>query len=395
MHTPTRVDTGWVRATSPTVVTGGYRQSVPERASVPGVLVYAELPEELDVPEWTVRHARGEVPDATPYGLHRLVAPGVSVGYRTPLRHRGLAVLGGKARGRLAGTELVAGVLAVRDPVRRGADVVLCMDERTGLPAALTPGGPPVVSGIAWLERPASVGRAHAAIARRALRRAAGLFTQSPGLAPCLAQAWDVSPDRVHEIRLGIDADFYAQAPWPEDSPGGGGVVASVGDDRMRDHGTLVAAITRLRADGVPARLELATTQPVRVPSDVGVLHARRMGAAMRAVYARAAVVAVALHPNTAGSGLTVALEAMATGRPVVITGNPGVEAYVRHGETGLLVPPHDPLALADAVGELLADPRRAEKLGRAGRTLVEHSFTSAHMAADLRHVLHTALTTT
>jgi glycosyltransferase involved in cell wall biosynthesis len=349
------------------------------------VRVYVEFPEELDVPAWSARYRRGEVPDLTPYGLHQLADAELTVDYRRPLRGATLGWLARKVRGRLGQTEVVAEALSMTLEQRRGADVLLCMDERTGLPAALTPNAPPVVSGLAWLESPRNLNRAHATLAGRALRRMAAVFTQTPGLAAELVAGWDLPPERVHEITLGIDADFYAQQLWPV----GSRVVASAGDDRLRDHATLIAAIRSLRADGIDATLELATTSPVDLPADLGTLHARRMGGAMRQVYRRSTVVAVALVPNKVGSGLTVVLEAMASGRPVVVTANPGMAGYVEHGVTGLLVPPEDPAALADAIGELLADPVRAMEMGRAGRAAVEARFTSRHMAEDLAGLLH------
>jgi glycosyltransferase involved in cell wall biosynthesis len=192
----------------------------------------------------------------------------------------------------------------------------------------------------------------------------------------------------VHEITLGIDADFYTQQPWPI-SARNTFVVASAGDDRLRDHATLVESIRLLRKAGTDATLELATTSPVELPEELGTLHARRMGGEMRQVYRRSTVVAVALAPNKVGSGLTVVLEAMASGRPVVVTANPGLDGYVEHGVTGLLVPPKDPAAMAQAIGELLADPVRARAMGRAGRAAVLARFTSRHMAADLAGLLH------
>jgi glycosyltransferase involved in cell wall biosynthesis len=352
------------------------------------VRVYVEFPEELDVPDWSARYRRGEVPDLTPYGLHRLADANLTVDYRSPLRGAALGWLARKVRGRLGQTEVVAEALGMARIGRRGADVLLCMDERTGIPAALTPNAPPVVSGLAWLESPHSLNRAHAKLAGRALRRMAAVFTQTPGLAPELVSGWDLAPERVHEITLGIDADFYAHQPWPI-SARGGFTVASAGDDRLRDHPTLVTAIRQLRAGGIDVTLELATTSPVELPGELGTLHARRMGGEMRHVYRRSTVVAVALAPNKVGSGLTVVLEAMASGRPVVVTANPGMSGYVEHGVTGLLVPPEDPAAMATAIGTLLADPLGARDMGLAGRAVVEARFTSRHMAADLADLLY------
>ena len=65
-------------------------------------------------------------------------------------------------------------------------------------------------------------------------------------------------------------------------------------------------------------------------------------------------------------------LEAFASGLPVVSTGTGDIAALVRDGETGLLVPPADPAALAKAVTSLLEDPERARVLASQARREVE-----------------------
>jgi starch synthase len=60
------------------------------------------------------------------------------------------------------------------------------------------------------------------------------------------------------------------------------------------------------------------------------------------------------------------AAEAMALGLAVVAAAVGGVPELVEHGRTGLLVQPDDPVALADAIEELLDDPERAASLGAA-----------------------------
>ena len=67
------------------------------------------------------------------------------------------------------------------------------------------------------------------------------------------------------------------------------------------------------------------------------------------------------------GFGL-VALEAALAARPVVASRVEGIPEVVIDGETGLLVPPGDPAALADAIGGLLEDPERARGLGARAR---------------------------
>lgn len=79
------------------------------------------------------------------------------------------------------------------------------------------------------------------------------------------------------------------------------------------------------------------------------------------------------------------AMEAAAMGLPVVATDIRGCRQVVDHGATGLLVPPHDPAALADAVADLVVDPDRRRSMGAAGRE-------KARAAFDQRAVIDTTL---
>src|SRR5262249_11591090 len=80
----------------------------------------------------------------------------------------------------------------------------------------------------------------------------------------------------------------------------------------------------------------------------------------------------------------TVFMEAMAVGRPVISCPISGIPELVRHGETGLLVPPNDAHALAAAIRLALNDELRI-RLGRAAQALV----TQQHDArVNARHLL-------
>lgn len=72
--------------------------------------------------------------------------------------------------------------------------------------------------------------------------------------------------------------------------------------------------------------------------------------------------------PSRAESFGVAALEAQACGIPVVASNVGGLPEVVRDGETGLLVPPEHPQALADALLALLQDPQRRKRMGEAGR---------------------------
>jgi glycosyltransferase involved in cell wall biosynthesis len=67
----------------------------------------------------------------------------------------------------------------------------------------------------------------------------------------------------------------------------------------------------------------------------------------------------------------TVALEAMATGKPVIASRMGGLNDIVAPGETGLLVPPEDEAALREAIMQLLANPEEAQRMGQAGKRRV------------------------
>jgi len=82
-------------------------------------------------------------------------------------------------------------------------------------------------------------------------------------------------------------------------------------------------------------------------------------------------------------------LEAMSWGKPVVTTDVTGSRDVVAHGETGLLVPPQDPPALAGAVLHLLHSPDEAHRMGQAGRDLVARRFTLKRMIAETEQVYH------
>jgi glycosyltransferase involved in cell wall biosynthesis len=77
-------------------------------------------------------------------------------------------------------------------------------------------------------------------------------------------------------------------------------------------------------------------------------------------------------------------LEAMALGIPVVGTRIAGVPEQVAHGETGLLVPPSDPEALADALEQLLASGPLRRRLGSAARVRALERFSTAAYVAGV-----------
>ncbi len=117
------------------------------------------------------------------------------------------------------------------------------------------------------------------------------------------------------------------------------------------------------------ARLEALAGDGVQLPGRVG---------DVAAWYRRADVL---VHPaRWEGFGLAL-LEAMLAGKPVVATRVSSAPEIVVDGETGLLVPPDDPQALAEALLALLGDPARAAALGAAGLARARSEFSVERMA--------------
>ncbi len=87
--------------------------------------------------------------------------------------------------------------------------------------------------------------------------------------------------------------------------------------------------------------------------------------------------------PSFYGEGLPkVLIEAAACGRAVITTDHPGCRDAIEEGETGILIPIKDPLALADAIEFLVDNPDTRKAMGAAGRKLAEHEYAIRHIVA-------------
>jgi glycosyltransferase involved in cell wall biosynthesis len=89
-----------------------------------------------------------------------------------------------------------------------------------------------------------------------------------------------------------------------------------------------------------------------------------------------------------------VLLEAMALGKPVIATRAGGPPEIVRDGETGLLVPPSDPKAMAEAILRLLADPQVRQAMARRGRERYQTHYTVERMTRATLALYQRALRT-
>jgi glycosyltransferase involved in cell wall biosynthesis len=218
------------------------------------------------------------------------------------------------------------------------------------------------------------------------------VIVQNPEDGAALA-ALGIKPSRIVLIRgSGVDTGHFAPLPEPPRELTGPTVTVGFVARMLRSKGVLdaVAAVRLLRARGVAIELVLAgPTDPDNrdsldeaavssIAAEPGVAWLGRVED-VRAVWHRAAI---AVLPSTYGEGVPKAvLEAAACARAIVAADMPGLREVVRPGETGLLVPPHDVGALAEALAALAGDPERRRAMGQAGRALVEREFGQDEVA--------------
>ena len=239
---------------------------------------------------------------------------------------------------------------------------------------------------------------------RVSVEAAACVIAVSEGMrADVLAAYPAVPPGRVRVIRNGIDTAEYAPDPATD-------VLEQHGVDPARPSVIFVGRITRQK--GVPvllraaagldpaAQLVLCAGQPdtrelaAEVEGLVADLRAARSGVIwIPEMLPKRAVIQLLSHamvfacPSLYEPLGIVNLEAMACGTAVVASAVGGIPEVVSDGETGLLVPPDDPEALAGALNALLGDPARADAFGRAGRERAVAEFgwqAVATQTADL-----------
>ena len=152
--------------------------------------------------------------------------------------------------------------------------------------------------------------------------------------------------------------------------------------------------ITAVGALGGAARLEIAGTGPAhgdledladRVAKGRVKFHGRLDRSSVEALMRRSACVVVPSRWYE-NQPMTV-LEAMAAGRPVIATGLGGLPELIDDGVDGRIVPPDDPKALAEVLGQVVADPETAERMGRAAREKAISQFSAERHFGQLSRI--------
>lgn len=181
---------------------------------------------------------------------------------------------------------------------------------------------------------------------------------------------------KLHEEPRSVDDRF-----WTPAGPPGGRLLCAVGWEE-RDYATMLEAVRELSVEvevavgsfelqspegAVKPLPALPGAEGMPVPPNVRL--GQRDAQELRQLYSHARMVVVPLRVADHDAGVTAATEAMAMGRPVVLTRTPGSEGLIEHGVHGLYVPPGDIQALRAAITRLLENEEEAERMGRAGRS--------------------------
>lgn len=219
---------------------------------------------------------------------------------------------------------------------------------------------------------PAPVDRLKHTLYARSFHAARAFVTLSDWARRSLIDDYGIDSARISVVPVGIDLD-----QWPQPGPKGDADpvrILFVGGDFMRKGGEILlrafAAVHGHCELHLVTKEQVAQTPRIHVYRDV-----TPSSDLLRRLYATADIFVL---PTLADASPQVSVEAMASGLPVISCPVGGIPEIVRHGETGLLVPPGDVRELVAALDALIADAARRRAMGVAGRALAERNHDNA-----------------
>jgi len=219
-------------------------------------------------------------------------------------------------------------------------------------------------------------------------RRVDGVVAISQAIADLLMIA-GVDAHKIRTIFSGIDAGRFARFS-PERSRQEGATVIGclAGLEERKGHQFLLEAGARLKNNGINLQYRIAGDGPLRSQleqqaADLGLRdEVSFLGFVSDTAEFLANVDLFAMPSLYEGLGVA-ALEAMAAGKAVIATRVGGLSESVIDGVTGILIPPRDPKALAEAIAKLVRTPDLAVAMGKQGRERVLQYFTLERMATQ------------
>lgn len=202
----------------------------------------------------------------------------------------------------------------------------------------------------------------------------------------------NIPPENIMLVKRGTDQKFWRPMEAETDA------ICSAGME-MRDYPTLIRALKSL---DIPCHIATGEARgklfdSVKklyamndIPSHITI--GPKSKEELRQLYARSLFVVVPLLPTDTDNGLTVILEAMAMGKPVICSKVEGQIDVIRDNVTGIYVPQGDPEALRKAIKDLWNNPERAEKMGKAARRHIEKYHTLEQFVKTIKQEVSKAM---
>jgi glycosyltransferase involved in cell wall biosynthesis len=228
-------------------------------------------------------------------------------------------------------------------------------------------------------------------------RQIQDLLTVSSSSAADIVADFDVAPDQLHVVPLGVNTDLFRPGSAPRQR---GRVIAiASADTPLKGVRTLLHAIARIRVNrDVELRL-VAKVEPNgpthKLIAELGIsdivhITSGLPDAELAALFASAEVACI---PSLYEGFSLPAVEAMASGTPIVASKVGALPEVVgTDGACAELVPPADVEALTRALGDLLDSPDKRRALGEAGRARAVSVFSWEAVAAQTVHVYERAI---
>jgi glycosyltransferase involved in cell wall biosynthesis len=206
-----------------------------------------------------------------------------------------------------------------------------------------------------------------------------------------LISLWPEFTDKFVYSPWGADLQFY---PQPSFEPNPNGYILSIGATR-RDFKTLIEAAKKCDRKFVICTPQEVGVASAAVPPNV-ILHEKTFLSYTETfqLYRDALAVAIPLDLSNdyrgTQIGLSSLLEAMAMGRPAIITQHPLLDLDVAADGIGLWAQAKDTQSWIDAITKLSSDPKEAMAMGQRGRLLCEQKYNTSRYGEDLSRLVRT-----
>lgn len=280
-------------------------------------------------------------------------------------------------------------MLRAIDPLRalkvllceRDADLILSTNEG---PALL----PIVMGGLARFSVPIIIidpilsdgWRLRNYVLDRVIKRADAILLMTSWQKSYISERWGRSYG-LEVVGYCVDTDFWHAQPTTSS-----GLILSVGDDHSRDFELFLSATQELNVE-IVLRTSVKI-QTASMPKNTTQISNRISAKKLRSLYSQSQIVVIPLRPSLNAGGINTFFEALACGRPIIISDNPAIRDFLRHEENCLVVPCGDQSAMREAIVRLLNEPATCALLSANARRYAEEFLSPVRFCTRLAEVL-------